>query len=209
MNGLFHAAAGVAVGAVVLGGEAGRADLALCAVAGTSPDWDAALLAISRPLYKRFHRSLTHGFAGLLAGAALAGAALALAAGWDFRRAAYLWLIAAAAHSAADLFNRSGVALLAPFSMERVGFPAVSWADRPLTLGALLIAALALWRPEAGRAVSLAGLAGYVCYIAWRLREPKLSDPLSRRWFRMVNGEPPGEGPASPPAGAEELGARR
>ena len=113
MNGLFHAAAGVAVGALALGGEAGRADLALCAVAGTSPDWDAVLLAISRPLYKRFHRSLTHGFAGLLVGAALAGAALALAAGWDFRRAAYLWLIAAVAHSAADLFNRSGVALLA------------------------------------------------------------------------------------------------
>ncbi len=208
MNGLFHAAAGVAVGAVVLGGEAGRADLALCAVAGTSPDWDAALLAINRPLYKRFHRALTHGFAGLLAGAALAGSALALIAGWDFRRTVYLWLIAAAAHTASDLFNRPGVALLAPFSMERVRFPAVSWADRPLTLGALLIAAVVLWRPDVGREVSLAGLAGYACYIAWRLREPRLSDPVSRRWFRMVNGEAPGE-PASPPAGVEKLGARR
>ncbi len=109
-----------------------------------------------------------------------------------------LWLIAAAAHTASDLFNRSGVALLAPFSMERVRFPAVSWADRPLTLGALLISAVVLWSPDAGRAVSLAGLAGYVCYIAWRLLNPRLSDPVSRRWFRMVNGEAP-ESPPLPP----------
>lgn len=194
MNGIFHAGAGVMAGALVLGPEATGAELALCAAAGTSPDWDAALLAAGRPCYQNYHRTLTHGFAGLLIAAAAAGGLLSLV-GWEFWHAAWLWLIAALGHTVSDLFNRSGVALTSPFGWERTRFPAISWADGPLTLGAVAVALWAALVPGAGRAVPLAALAGYAGYIAWRRRDPKLSDPVSRRWFDMVHGRTRTPGP--------------
>jgi membrane-bound metal-dependent hydrolase YbcI (DUF457 family) len=187
MNGIFHAGAGVMVGALALGGDATPAELVLCAAAGTSPDWDAALLAASRPCYQNYHRTLTHGYAGLLIGAVVAGGFLFLW-GWNFWGAAWLWLLAALGHTVSDLFNRSGVALASPFGWERTRFPAVSWADGPLTLGAVAVAIWVALVPDAGRAVSLVALAGYVAYIAWRRRDPRLSDPVSRWWFNMLHG---------------------
>ncbi|MBT3352147.1 MAG: metal-dependent hydrolase [Nitrospinaceae bacterium] len=175
------------VGALALGGDATGAELVLCAVAGTSPDWDAALLVAGRPCYQNYHRSLTHGYAGLLISATIAGGFLFLL-GWNFWHAAWLWLLAALGHTVSDLFNRSGVALTSPFGWERTRFPAVSWADGPLTLGVIVVAVWVSLVPEAGRLVSLVALAGYVAYIAWRRRDPKLSDPVSRWWFDMVHG---------------------
>jgi membrane-bound metal-dependent hydrolase YbcI (DUF457 family) len=188
MNGLFHAAAGVALGGLVLGGEATRADLALCALAGTSPDWDAALLFIDRPAYRRIHRTWTHGFPGVALAALTAGALLSFFGRWDFGLAAFLWLIAAGGHTISDLFNRSGVALLAPFSMERTRFPAVSWASPPLTIGAMALAIWVVIAPASGRFAAILGLALYAVYLARRLRDPIPSDSLSRWWFESVCG---------------------
>ena len=187
MNGLFHVGAGVVVGGMVLGGAATPAELALCAVAGTSPDWDSILLASGRARYQEYHRTLTHGFIGLLAGGLIAAFFLSFF-GWNFTHAAFLWMAAALGHTVSDLFNRSGVALLSPVSWARVRFPAVSWADGPLTVGALAAAAWIFWMPGAGRAVPLAALAGYAAYLAWRRREPRLADPVSRWWFQKVHG---------------------
>lgn len=188
MNGLFHAAAGVALGGLVLGGEATRADLALCALAGTSPDWDAALLFIDRPAYRRIHRTWTHGFAGLALAALTAGALLSSFGRWDFGMAAFLWLIAAGGHTLSDLFNHSGVALLAPFRMERIRFPAVSWASPPLTIGAMALATWVAIAPGSRRFATILGLALYAVYLARRLRNPMPSDTLSRWWFESVCG---------------------
>ncbi|MEE9240184.1 MAG: metal-dependent hydrolase [bacterium] len=186
MNGVFHAAAGLALGGLTLGGEATRADLALCALAGTSPDWDIALLLSGRPAYHRFHRTLTHGFPGLALAALIAGAFFSFFGKWEFGLAAFLWLIAAGGHTISDLFNRSGVALLAPFSMERTKFPAVSWANPPLTIGALTVAVWVVLAPESRRFATILGLGLYAAYVAWRLREPIPSDSLSRWWFDKV-----------------------
>ncbi len=188
MNGLFHAAAGVALGGLVLGGEATRADLALCALAGTSPDWDAALLFIDRSAFRRFHRTLTHGFLGLALAALTAGALFSSFGSWDFGLAALLWLIAAGGHTISDLFNRSGVALLAPFSMQRLRFPAVSWASPPLTMGAVALATWVVIAPASRRVTTIIGLALYAVYLARRLRDPVPSDSLSRWWFESVCG---------------------
>ncbi len=188
MNGLFHAAAGVALGGLVLGDEATRADLALCALAGTSPDWDAALLFIDRPTYRQFHRTWTHGFAGLALAALTAGALFSFFGRWDFGLAAFLWLIAASGHTISDLFNRSGVALLAPFRMERTRFPAVSWASPPLTIGAMALAAWVVMAPASRRFATILGLAIYAVYLARRLRNPVPGDRLSRWWFESVCG---------------------
>ncbi len=208
MNAIFHAGAGVALGALALGPEATPADLALCAAAGTSPDWDGLLLLSGRPLYSRFHRAATHGLVGLAAGALLAGGILSLWGGWSFGRAAGLWLLAAAGHTASDLFNRSGVVLLHPFSSERTRFPAVSWASPLLTLGACATALGAYLASGGTRLVAVAGVAGYAVHLRRRLREPVLQDALSRWWFeRMCGGpfHPYGEAPleAAPGVSAE------
>ncbi len=188
MNGLFHAVAGVALGGLALGGEATRADLVLCALAGTSPDWDAALLFIDRPAYRRIHRTWTHGFLGLALAALAAGSLLSFFGKWGFGLAAFLWLIAAGGHTISDLFNRSGVALFAPFSMERTRFPAVSWASPPLTIGVMALAAWVVIDPASRRFATIPGLVLYVVYLARRLREPIPSDTLSRWWFESVCG---------------------
>lgn len=91
-------------------------------------------------------------------------------------------------HTASDLFNRSGVALLSPFRWERVRFPLVSWGDLPLTIGAVAVAGWVVMAPGFARMASLAGLAGYVVYLMRRRRAPNLSDPISRWWFGMMNG---------------------
>ncbi len=188
MNGMFHAAAGVTLGGLALGSEATRADLALCALAGTSPDWDGVLLFVDRPTYRRFHRTLTHGFPGLTIAALAAGAFFSFFGRWDFGLAAFLWLIAAGGHTVSDLFNRSGVALLAPFSMERTKFPAVSWASPSLTIGAVALAVWVMLAPESRRFATILGLVLYAAYLARRIREPALSDSLSRWWFESVCG---------------------
>ncbi|MEE9275432.1 MAG: metal-dependent hydrolase [bacterium] len=208
MNSVFHAAAGAGLGALVLGPEAAPAELALCAVAGTSPDWDAVLLLIDKPIFLRFHRGLTHGFAGLALAALLAGGVLALWGGWDFARGAGLWLLAAGGHSASDLFNRSGVSLLAPFSKRRTRFPAVSWGDIPLTLGASAVALWAFLWPESGRLAAALGLGGYALYLRRRLRAPLLQNAVSRWWFRRVCrfAPPPVETSPAPAVLSRELG---
>ncbi len=76
MNGIFHAGAGVVIGGLALGGNATSADFAICAVAGTAPDWDAILLAVHKPHYQNYHRTVTHGFIGLTVGGVLAAAVL-------------------------------------------------------------------------------------------------------------------------------------
>lgn len=188
MNGVFHAAAGVALGGLALGSEATRADLALCALAGTSPDWDGVLLFVNRPTYRQFHRTLTHGFLGLTFAALVAGAFFSFFGRWEFGLAAFLWLIAAGGHTVSDLFNRSGVALLAPFSLERTKFPAVSWASPSLTIGAVALAVWVVLAPEFRRFATILGLALYAVYLARRIRKPTLSDPMSRWWFESVCG---------------------
>lgn len=186
MNGLFHAAAGLALGGLVLGGEATQADLALCALAGTSPDWDVALLFVGRPAYRQYHRTLTHGFLGLAISALAAGAVLSSFGKWEFGQAAFLWLIAAGGHTISDLFNRSGVALLSPFSMERTKFPSVSWANLPLTIGSLAVAVWVVVDPVSRRFAAILGLVLYAAYLARRLRDPIPTDSLSRWWFGHV-----------------------
>lgn len=188
MNGIFHAAAGVALGGLVLGGNASRSDLALCALAGTSPDWDAVLLFAGRPVYRRYHRMITHGFLGLGLAALTAGAFLSVFGGWEFGHAAFLWFVAALGHTVSDLFNRSGVALFSPFHPARTKFPAVSWASPTLTAGALVVASGVVLDPAAGRWMAAAALPAYGIYLARRMREPALSDPLSRWWFDQVCG---------------------
>lgn len=188
MNALFHAAAGVALGGLVLGGEATRSELALCAVAGTSPDWDGALLVFGRKTYRQYHRTITHGLLGLALSALAAGAFLSYFSGWDFGLAAVLWLVAAGGHTVSDLFNRSGVALFAPFSEERIRYPAVSWASPSLTVGAMIVATWVIVSPSSARFVGISGLIFYVVYLARRIQEPKLSDSMSQWWFGNVCG---------------------
>lgn len=188
MNGLFHAAAGVALGGLALGSEATRADLGLCALAGTSPDWDGLLLFFDRPTYRRFHRTVTHGFLGLGLASLAAGAIFSLFGRWDFGIAALLWLFSAGGHSMSDLFNRSGVALFAPFRMERTKFPAVSWASPPLTICAVVLAVWVILMPESRRFATMVGLVLYAAYLARRVREPEPTDAMSRWWFESVCG---------------------
>ena len=199
MNAIFHAAAGAALGAAVLGPEAGPAGLALCAAAGSSPDWDGLLLCHGRALYFRYHRSLTHSVLGVLAGALLAAGILSSYGGWDFSRVAGLWLLAAGGHTLADVFTRSGVALLYPFSDERWRVPALPWGGVPLTAGALFVALWALAFPAAARPVASLGLAGFAAYLLIRCRNPRPHDRLSRWWFDRVYG-PAGAGKNFSPA---------
>lgn len=188
MNALFHAAAGVALGGLALGGEATRSDLALCAVAGTSPDWDGALLVFGRQTYRQHHRTITHGLVGLAIAALAAGTFLSFFGRWDFGLAAVLWLIAAGGHTVSDLFNRSGVALFAPFSEERTRFPAVSWASPSLTIGSMIVAAWVIISPSSARFVVICGLIFYAVYLARRIQNPRLTDPMSQWWFGNVCG---------------------
>ena len=187
MNGVFHAGAGVVIGGLALGGSATPADLAVCTVAGTAPDWDVILLPVHRPLYSDYHRTVTHGFIGLLMGGVLAAAVLSLF-GWEFRHAVYLWLSASLGHTVSDLFNRSGVALFSPFSWDRIRMPLVSWGDVPLTVGAVALAIWMVMLPDTARLASLAGLAAYAAYLLRRRRNPVLSNFVSRWWFQKVNG---------------------
>jgi len=188
MNALFHAAAGVALGGLALGDEATGSDLALCAVAGTSPDWDGALLVFGRKTYRQYHRTITHGFLGLALTALAAGTFLSVFRGWDFGLAAVLWLTAAGGHTVSDLFNRSGVALFAPFSEERTRFPAVTWASPSLTIGAVIVAIWVTVSPPSARFVVTCGLVFYAVYLVRRVQEPRLSDSMSQWWFGKVCG---------------------
>ena len=189
MNGLFHAATGVMIGGLALGTKATPSELAVCAVAATSPDWDAVLLAFNKTCYRRYHRTITHGFIGLIAGGLIAAAFLSLF-GWSFWHGGALWLISSLGHTVSDLFNRSGVALFSPIHWERVRFPAVSWADGPLTAGAVAVSAWVIWMPSTGRLASLVGFMGYAVYLVRRLRHPRFSDSVSRWWFGMFHGSP-------------------
>jgi membrane-bound metal-dependent hydrolase YbcI (DUF457 family) len=198
MNALFHAGAGIAIGGLALGSGATPGELAVCAVAGTAPDWDAVLLAVHKPRYREYHRTITHGFIGLIAGGLIAAAVLSLF-GWGFWDAAFLWLIASLGHTVSDLFNRSGVALFSPIHWKRIRFPAVSWADGPLTAGAVALAAWVILLPATGRMASLAGLAGYAAYLMHRMRDPRLSDSVSRWWFGKLHGPPDGSGGTAGP----------
>ena len=211
MNPVFHAAAGATLGALALGPGAAPSDLALCALAGLSPDGDSVLLLKGKALFSRLHRSATHGFLGLAAGALLAGGLLSAWGGWTFGYAAGLWLLAAAGHTVSDLFNRSGVALFYPFSSSRTRFPAVSWGSPGLTLCACLAVLAVLLLPGAARPVSLLAVAAYSVHMLLRLRSPLLQDAVSRWWFGRVFGPipVPGETPAGaagPFAGPDEEG---
>lgn len=188
MNGIFHAAVGVAIGGLALGDHATRSDLALCALAGTSPDWDAVLLFMGRPIYRRYHRMITHSFFGIGIAALMAGAFLAVFGGWEFGHVAFLWFLAALGHTVSDLFNRSGVALLSPFYSARTKFPAVSWASPTLTVGAFVVASGVVLDPASGWWIAVMALPAYGIYLVRRMREPTLSDPLSRWWFDQVCG---------------------
>ena len=70
--------------------------------------------------------------------------------------------------------------------MERTKFPSVSWANPPLTIGALAVAVWVVLAPESRRFATILGLGLYAAYVAWRLREPIPSDSLSRWWFDKV-----------------------
>ncbi|MDP6618217.1 MAG: metal-dependent hydrolase [Nitrospinota bacterium] len=158
------------------------------AAAGSSPDWDGLLFFRGRELFFRYHRSLTHSVLGVLAGALLAAGILSSYGGWNFSRLAGLWLLAVGGHTLADIFTRSGVALLYPFSDERWRVLALPWGGVPLTAGALSLALWALAFPAAARPAAALGLAGFAAYLLVRCRNLRPLVRLSRWWFDQVYG---------------------
>jgi len=179
LDSFSQAALGAAVGYLAAGRKFGRAAIGFGALAGTIPDLDNAVLALSDDWGSwRHHRGLSHGlFFGAVMGPLL---------GWivwriHARTRPYeptgshdalpawigLFFFGLVTHPLLDFFTIYGTQLLAPFDATRFAAAGLGIIDPGYTLPLLAVLAAALARPRAAASFVLvaAGLFATTAYL--------------------------------------------
>jgi len=171
MDPITHIASGILAGQAVRDRfPPGRWLVWFTVATAWAPDIDNLATWFGPEAYMRYHRGVTHSFAG---GAAMA---LVLAFAWTrfkrdvaFGKLALLGYACVLMHSFLDVITSYGTQIFQPFSDARIAFPVVYIVD-PFFTGLLVLLALATFFAQKKRKeLALAGLALILAYPAANL----------------------------------------
>lgn len=165
MDSATHIVLGAATGQVVLGNKVGNKALFWGAIAGSIPDFDAFITPFLSPVNSLlFHRGTSHSILFAFIVAPIMGYIISsIYKDNYFRRWTFMAFLAILMHSAIDVFNTYGTALLLPFNNIRLAFDSIGIIDLTLLVPIVIMLIVTLTKPQksAVRTKLSAAILGY------------------------------------------------